>query len=71
MPLSSEVQDFNRLLSDKLPELFGPKAGHRCEYRQHLFQLVAADVQQSSTQKLAGVFCHFSFSLYLIKTIFN
>ena len=59
MPLSSEIQDFNRLLSDMFPELFGPEASHRCEYREHLFQLVAADVQQSSTQKLAGVFCRF------------
>jgi hypothetical protein len=68
-PLSSEVQDFNRVLSDKFPKLFGPKADHHCQYREHLFQLVAADLQQSSTQKVAGAFCHFvqlAFNLFHI-----
>lgn len=59
MPLNAEGQDFNHLLSDKFPDLFGPTADHHCEYREHLFQLVAADLQQSSTQKLAGVVSHF------------
>jgi hypothetical protein len=56
MPLSAKVRDFNRLLSDKFPELFGPDVDHHCQYREHLFQLIAADLQQDSTQKLAGLF---------------
>jgi hypothetical protein len=63
-PISSEVHDFNRLLSVKFPDLFGPKADHRCQYREHLFQLVAADLQQSSTQNVAGASCNFFHLLF-------
>jgi hypothetical protein len=69
MPLSSEVQDFNRLLAVRFPDLFGPKADHLCQYREHLFQLIAADLQQSSTQKVAGMssdFVHLVFNTNLI-----
>ena len=55
MPLGSEVQDVNRRLSDKFPEFFGPNADHHCKYREKLFHLVAADLQRSSTQKVAGL----------------
>jgi hypothetical protein len=65
MLVSPDLQDFNRVLSLKFPELFGPKASHHCKYREHLFQLVATDLQQSSTQKVAGMFC------YLIHVLFN
>ena len=55
MPLGSEVQDVNRRLSDLFPEFFGPNADHHCKYREKLFHLVAADLQRSSTQKVAGL----------------
>ena len=59
MPPTSELQDFKRVLGGKFPDLFGPMADHHCQYREHLFQLVAADLQQASTQKLAGAFFNF------------
>ena len=54
MPLHSKVQNFEGLLPTHFPDLFGPEAEHCCQYCDHLFAFVAADLQKRSTDSLAG-----------------
>jgi len=53
MPLHSAVRDFTELLPVYFPDLFGPDVEHNCQYRDHLFDFVAADLQRRSTDNLA------------------
>lgn len=54
MPLHSKVRKVEDLLPTHFPDLFGPDVEHRCRYREHLFEFVAADLQKRSTESLAG-----------------
>lgn len=68
-PVDFLVTNWDQYLSKRFPKFFGPEADHHCEYRKHLFFVLAADLRLSSLKKVEGVVILSSFAP-LLKLIF-
>ena len=55
MPLHSGVQDYEQLLPTLFADLFGEEADHQCLYRELVFDFMAHELQNHTTERLAGL----------------
>ena len=68
MPLHDDVRPVEELLPSYFPDLFGPSIEHQCRYRTHLADFIAAELQQRTTQGLAGEASEYSLFTHFLQS---